>query len=87
MKTLAQMTVNQSNDTPLRFTNIYTDNIQFLQSIKLEGSSPYYIDISLGNSTQTFLTDEFLLSFISYSLNVFGNMTSNMTKAQLAAIY
>jgi hypothetical protein len=57
MKSLALMAINQSNDTPLRFTNIYTDNIQYLQSIKLKGSNPYYMDVSLGNSTQTFLTD------------------------------
>jgi hypothetical protein len=51
------MAANQSNDTPPRFTSIYTDNVQYLQNIKLKGSSPYYMDVSLGKSSQTFLTD------------------------------
>lgn len=57
MKSLSLIAINQSNDTPSRFTNIYNDNIQYLQSIKLQGSNPYYMDVSLGNSTQSFLTD------------------------------
>jgi hypothetical protein len=66
---------------------MYFDNIQYLQSIKLNGANPYQIQISLGNTTQTFLTDEFLLSFINYALSISSQITVNSSIANLVSAY
>lgn len=81
------MTAHQWFDTPARFAHIYSDNIHHLEQIKLNGASPYQISISLGSSSQTFLTDEFILSFINYALGIYANMSSATSQADLMSIY
>jgi hypothetical protein len=47
------------------------------------GASPYQVSVSLGTANQTFLTDEFLLSFINYAISVYGNMSQAKTPSDL----
>lgn len=76
-----------SPDTVPRFTKIYSDNINFLESIKLQGSAPYQVSVSLGSANQTFLTDEFILSFINSAIAVYGNMSQARNTAELIATF
>jgi hypothetical protein len=84
---IQQMALNQSQYTAALFANVYSDNVQFLQSIKLSGANPYSIQISLGNGTQAFLTDEFLLSFITYALAVSSTITANSSVADIVSAF
>jgi hypothetical protein len=80
---LQQIVAGGSPETVARFTHIYGDNLNFLESIKLLGSSSYQIDVQMGTSNQTFLTDEFILSFVNYAISVYGNMSLAQTQADL----
>jgi hypothetical protein len=84
---LQLLAVGASPETVGRFTKIYSDNINYLESIKLQGSSPYPVTVSLGSANQTFLTDEFILSFINYAVSVYGNMSAAHSTADLVSIF
>jgi hypothetical protein len=51
------------------------------------GASPYQISVSLGTVNQTFLTDEFLLSFINSAISIYGNMSQAVTTADIVATF
>lgn len=46
-----------SSETAKRFTGIYLDNLNYLEQIKLQGSSPYQLDVNVGSANLTLLTD------------------------------
>lgn len=54
---LQLVSAGSSPETAARFTNIYADNLNYLEEIKLQGSSPYQIPVLMGGVNQTFLTD------------------------------
>lgn len=51
------------------------------------GASPYRISVSMGTANQTFLTDEFLLSFINYAISIYGNMSQAKTPGDLITTF
>lgn len=73
---------------PTSFYATYMGNVNYVQSIKLLGSSPYPLTtyISANNSRQ-FYSDEFLLSFINYAVNMAAGMTKAVTQPDLVAAY
>ena len=54
---LQLVSAGASPETAARFTNIYADNLNYLEAIKLQGSEPYQVPVLMGGVNQTFLTD------------------------------
>ena len=73
---------------PTSYYSISLSNINYLQSIKLLGSSPYPLTTYISaTSPREFYSDEFLLSFINYAVNMVSGMQGKTTQAELVSVY
>lgn len=76
MSSLDLISINKYPDNATRFISIYKDNINYLEQIQLMGQPSFPIVLDLQNINQTFMTNQFLLTFIDYANTVIGNASS-----------
>lgn len=79
--TVELMKAKVSKRIPTSYYTISLGNIDYLQGIKLLGSSPYPLTTYISaNSPREFYSDEFLLSFINYAVNMISGMNGKTTQ-------
>jgi hypothetical protein len=86
--TLELMKAGVSKRVPNSYYAISLSNINYLQNIKLLGSSPYPLTTYISaTSPREFYSDEFLLSYINYAVNMISGMQGKTTQAELVSVY
>jgi len=82
------MKAGVSKRVPTSYYQISLNNINYLQSIKLLGSAPYPLTTYISaDSPREFYSDEFLLSFINYAVNMISGMNGKKTQPEIVAAY
>lgn len=78
------MKAGVSKRIPTSYYTITLNNLNYLQSIKLLGSDPFPLTtyISATSSRQSY-SDEFLLSYINYAVNMISGMNGKVTQPEL----
>ncbi len=75
------MKAGVSKRDPTSYYTISLNNINYLQSIKLLGSTPYPLTTYISADTpRQFFSDEFLLSYINYAVNMISGMNGKTTQ-------